>query len=173
MGISLILAFLPHKKRREVECPYDMRLSTAQTGKDKQPTPHKGRYAQTDRTRAACIANRCRHLHADRRERPSYSPVLKLSRFHVENKRNDFSVNLAFFHHRRIGENAKIPLKATLTKIEPNHESGFVPPHHTQKGPHRCGPLFNAGLDPIGATPLQDNIGNETPSYSFYVKHFI
>ena len=115
MGISLVLAFLPHKKRREVECPYDMRLSTAQTGKDKQPTPHKGRYAQTDRTRAACIANRCRHLHADRRERPSYSPVLKLSRFHVENKRNDFSVNLAFFHHRRIGENAKIPLKATLT----------------------------------------------------------
>lgn len=31
---------------------------------------------------------------------------------------------------------------------------------------------FNA-LDPIGATPLQDNIGNETPSCSFYVKHFI
>ena len=113
------------------------------TGKDKQPTPHKGRYAQTDRTRAACIANRCRHLHADRRERPSYSPVLKLSRFHVENKRNDFSVNLAFFHHRRIGKNAKIPLKATLTKIEPNHESGFVPPHHTQKGPHRCEPFFD------------------------------
>ena len=32
--------------------------------------------------------------------------------------------------------------------------------------------LFNA-LAPIGATPLQDNIGNETPSCSFYVKHFI
>lgn len=79
---------LPHKKRREVECPYDMRLSTAQTGKDKQPTPHKGRYAQTDRTRAACIANRCQYLHTDRRERPSYSPVVKLSRFHVENKGN-------------------------------------------------------------------------------------
>ena len=99
MGISLVLAFLPHKKRREVECPYDMRLSTAQTGKDKQPTPHKGRYAQTDRTRAACIANRCRHLHADRRERPSYSPVLKLSRFHVENKRNSlfFKLNIDYF----------------------------------------------------------------------------
>lgn len=42
----------------------------------------------------------------------------------------------------------------------------------TQKGPHCCGPLFNAGLDPIGATPLQDDIGNKTPSCSFYVKHF-
>ena len=37
------------QKRREVECPYSMRLSTALTGKDKQPTPRKGRYAQTDR----------------------------------------------------------------------------------------------------------------------------
>ena len=33
--------------------------------------------------------------------------------------------------------------------------------------------LFNAGLDPIAATPLQDDIGNETPYHSFYVKHFI
>lgn len=31
---------------------------------------------------------------------------------------------------------------------------------------------FNA-LDPIGAMPLQDYIGNKTPSCSFYVKHFI
>ena len=96
---------LPHKKRREVECPYDMRLSTAYPNKDKQPTPRKGRYAQTDRMKAACIANRCRYLHTDRRERPSYSLGLKLSRFHVENKRNDFFANLAFFHHKRIGEN--------------------------------------------------------------------
>ena len=79
---------LPHKKRREVECPYDMRLSTAYPNKDKQPTPHKGRYAQTDRMNAACIANRCRHLDADRRERPSYSLGLKLSRFQDENKGN-------------------------------------------------------------------------------------
>ena len=33
--------------------------------------------------------------------------------------------------------------------------------------------LFNAGLDPIGATPLQDDTGSETPSCSFYMKHFI
>lgn len=88
MRISLVLAFYRTKKRREVECPYDMRLSTAYPNKDKQPTPRKGRYAQTDRMNAASIANRCRHLHADRRERPSYPLGLKLSRFHIENKRN-------------------------------------------------------------------------------------
>ena len=55
----------------------------------------------------------------------------------------------------------------------PELKRGRLPPHHTQKGPHRCGPLFNAGLDPIGAMPLQDDIGNKTSSCSFYVKHFI